>query len=810
MGNKKYILPLLLLFIASLACTRTNPPVATATVRVQDTATTVPEPTATPFPTLTPVPTVIPAVQIENADQAYFNGDWQKALLDYTAAYEGEAETPKQMEINAAALLGIARTHYQMGDYDQSLVYLEQLLVSYSQSTLVGAAHFASAQVYESLGFFDQAAQAYSDYMQSRPRLIESQVLEWQGDALAAAGQVPTAIDRYQAAIASPRLGDTLPIELKIATAYAALGEYPTAVLAYQDIYTRTMDEYTKARLDVLIGQAYTAMGLMEDAYAAYLDAVENYPLSFDTYQALVTLVDAGYPVSEFDRGLIDYFAGQYSLAISAFDRYLADHSDKAGTAYYYKGLASRALDDFTAAIESWEVLIASFPEDDRWSDAWEEVAYTQWAYIDDFTAAVQTLLDFVANNPTHPRAPEFLFDAARIAERDRKYTQAADIWTRIPNEYPSSEYISQAIFLAGIAQYRVGEFNTALSTFEWALNSSAGLEKKAAAYFWLAKTYQALGDNSNAEVFWGNAANEDPTGYYSERARDLLAGRPAFDPPVLYDLVIDKVAEQEAAEAWMRTTFAINTEIDLSEPGPLANDLRLVRGTEFWNLGLYELARVEFESLRADIRLSAMDNYRLANYLVGLGLYRSAVFCAREVLSLNNMSDAETLNAPMHFNHLRFGSYYKELVIPTADKFGFHPLFLFSVLRQESLFEGFVRSSAGARGLMQIMPSTGESIAANVGWPPDYSTDDLYRPVVSINLGADYLATQRDYFDGDLYAALAAYNAGPGNTLVWLELANGDPDLFLEIIRFPETQDYIRGIYEVFSIYRSLYDRSP
>ena len=85
----------------------------------------------------------------------------------------------------------------------------------------------------------------------------------------------------------------------------------------------------------------------------------------------------------------------------------------------------------------------------------------------------------------------------------------------------------------------------------------------------------------------------------------------------------------------------------------------------------MYELAREEFESLRADIRLSAMDNYRLANYLVELGLYRTAVFAIRQALNLNDMTDAETLSAPMYFNHLRFGSYYKDLIIPAAEAYG-------------------------------------------------------------------------------------------------------------------------------------------
>jgi soluble lytic murein transglycosylase len=173
-------------------------------------------------------------------------------------------------------------------------------------------------------------------------------------------------------------------------------------------------------------------------------------------------------------------------------------------------------------------------------------------------------------------------------------------------------------------------------------------------------------------------------------------------------------------------------------------------------------------------------------------------------------MDDSATMSAPIYFNHLRFGTYYRDLVIANAREYDLHPLFLFSVIRQESLFEGFVRSPADARGLMQVIPSTGQEIASNLDWPVGYTSNDLYRPIVSINFGSNYLWRQIDYLDGDLYAALAAYNGGPGNSATWKALAPDDSDLFLEVIRYAETRDYIRVIYEVFNIYRNIYNRPP
>jgi soluble lytic murein transglycosylase len=235
-----------------------------------------------------------------------------------------------------------------------------------------------------------------------------------------------------------------------------------------------------------------------------------------------------------------------------------------------------------------------------------------------------------------------------------------------------------------------------------------------------------------------------------------------------------------------------------------------MIRGNELWALGLYTEARNEFEAVRMAVAQDAVASYRLTHYLLELGLYRSAIFAARQVLDLAGMDDAATMSAPLYFNHVRFGIYFENLILPTAQEYNFNPLFVFSVVRQESLFESFIRSSAAASGLMQIIPETGQEIASNLGWPENYTNDDLNRPYVNIRFGIDYLDSQRNTFKGDMYAALAAYNGGPGNALRWKNLAPDDEDLFVELIDFSETRDYIRRIYEIFSIYRRIYDRTP
>jgi soluble lytic murein transglycosylase len=289
-----------------------------------------------------------------------------------------------------------------------------------------------------------------------------------------------------------------------------------------------------------------------------------------------------------------------------------------------------------------------------------------------------------------------------------------------------------------------------------------------------------------------------------------MLLGNSPFTSPAVVNLTVDLAKERKDAEAWMRINFNLPAETDLSNPGALAQDPRFVRGTELWELGMYDEARLEFESLRESVKTNPADSFRLANHLLDIGLYRSAIFAAREVLTLAGYeSQSQSLTAPPYFNHMRYGLYYHDLVINEAQLYGLDPLLMFSVIRQESLFEGFVRSTAGAHGLMQVIAPTGAQIAGELGWPLGYDEEDLYRPVVSVRFGAYYLDKNRDQLGGSVYAGLAAYNGGPGNAIVWNQLAGGDPDLFLEVVRFEETRNYIRFIYEIFNTYRTLYSPS-
>ncbi len=794
--------PLLGLWLA-LAC---NMPLARTTPSV-----TPPQPapgptatwTLTPYPTPSPTPTW-PA-DLTQGWRWLFYGDWDAALAAFQQAYH-QATTP---EARAQALLGQARAQAQQGNTAAALNLLREVLAQYPMTRAAQQAYIHLAWMYFRLNRYIESAQAFDAYLQAGPTPLAAYVYEWQGDAWFNAEQYDRAAEAYRAALAA----DPFPprrygVELGLARALHRMGDYPAAHEAFRQLLEHSQGLEVAQTL-YYWAQVYLSQNNPDAAYALYRRLVEQYPQSPYAYPALVTLVEANYPVSELARGLTDYYAGQYGPAIAALGRYIQQTPEHDGTPHHYRALAFRIVGDPQAAIAEWDQIIRDHVGDRWWVTAWEQKGYTQWAYLSLYDQAARTFLTFVDTYPQHPSAPDFLHYAARVRERADALDEAASLWQRLAETYPGSERAARAALLAAVTRYRLGQLDRARAALQVGLTlETASPYDRAALYLWLGKIAQARGDAQAARDAWTKASLLDPTGYYSERAEDLLHGRPAFAPPQTYDPTVDWEAERQAAARWVRETFLLPETTDLLSLGPLAYDPRWQRAQALWELGFYWPARQEVEDLRQAVADDPVQTFRLIEPLRQMGLYRSAIFAARRVLDLAGMNDFTTLTAPVYFNHVRFGLYYPELVNDAAQRYNFHPLQLYAVIRQESLFEGFIRSGAGARGLMQIIPETGAGLAQQLGWPPGYTADDLYRPVVSIRLGAAYLAQQRDAFGGDLYAALAAYNAGPGNALLWHNLSQGDPDLFLETIRFEETHRYIRHIYENYNLYLHFYAR--
>ena len=115
-------------------------------------------------------------------------------------------------------------------------------------------------------------------------------------------------------------------------------------------------------------------------------------------------------------------------------------------------------------------------------------------------------------------------------------------------------------------------------------------------------------------------------------------------------------------------------------------------------------------------------------------------------------------------------------------------------------------RSSADARGLMQIMPFTGKDLARNLRIK-DYTLDRLFEPLLNIRFGMSYLSWYLKKFEGVKEHTLAAYNGGPTNVRRWLgRQTTDDLDVFIEDIVYSETRKYVKLVMKNYRLYYELW----
>jgi soluble lytic murein transglycosylase len=221
-------------------------------------------------------------------------------------------------------------------------------------------------------------------------------------------------------------------------------------------------------------------------------------------------------------------------------------------------------------------------------------------------------------------------------------------------------------------------------------------------------------------------------------------------------------------------------------------------RGLELLLAGLHDEAQDQFAALTNDVAGRPWLLYRHARALEGRGQTELASRAAARLI-------ADHPDAPPALLRLAYPSDYLDLATAEAEANAFPPLLLLALVRQESFYRPDAESSAGALGLTQVIPPTADEIAAQLG-QADFTYADLLRPNVSLRFGAHYLGSQLELFGGDLSAALAAYNGGPGNALRWREAAPGDPDVFLETISLSETRAYVELVLEHYARYRYAY----
>lgn len=283
---------------------------------------------------------------------------------------------------------------------------------------------------------------------------------------------------------------------------------------------------------------------------------------------------------------------------------------------------------------------------------------------------------------------------------------------------------------------------------------------------YWLGRALTAAGDAAGREHLTAAAASRN---YYGFLAADRIGATPALNalPP----------RNDPSAERALLAVPTVRRMVELHAVGDLVNARREWR---------YAAATLDDSEQRLLVELTSR-----------IGWIEQAIFGAR---------DAELLDMV----RFRFPTPYLSIYRRHATNVNLPVTLLLAVSRQESAFNPKAVSVAGARGLMQLMPSTARLIAnrIRVGTP---SSRDLVDPDANIHLASHHLAALMARHNGHRALVAAAYNAGEHRLKRWVKDAEGMPtDVWIERIPFRETRDYVKGVIAFNHIYDRLLGETP
>ncbi len=474
----------------------------------------------------------------------------------------------------------------------------------------------------------------------------------------------------------------------------------------------------------------------------------------------------------------------------------LDDQQDRrsrlAGRVKLWQGLTKFRYRHYSDAIDLFtEALSCNLSKDDKATARFFTLdAYSRKSLYKKVHAKADA---FLARHSDHEHACMALYLDATAYRSEEKTTLAVRRYREVAKRFPTCNVADDSLWFAAWALYRKGRLDDAMKALDEMARAFPDSFNEQQATYWLGRCYQDKKDTRQAVVRYRDVWRRWPLSYYG-----MLS---------LWRL---KELKQPWPEGvWPKENLKdLPLEVDLDlEVSYLAANRHVRKGLELLRLGLKSDAAGEFSAIDRD-SLDEADQIKLDWLLTVVyhragDLYRSH-FIPR--LRRNEFMNDLPTKPRRSFWKLAYPYAYGDLLSKYGKKFKIDPLFVMSIMREESGFHPQIESPANAVGLTQIINSTGRRIARQLG-VRGFRHGDLKDPETAIRFGAFHLKELLDRWDGKYPLAIGSYNAGAGAVARWVN-QNGDLlfDVWLEEIPYRETRNYTRRVLKTYGIYRYLY----
>lgn len=727
-------------------------------------------------------------------------GDFDAAATDFSSLLANYPDAPEMRQ----ARYYLAASYAQRGRWTSTVETLQSLVAEPVEDELTDPALFWMALGYEAAGDWPNAVATYERY-RALGAILEPYAAIRQAAQQQALGQLAEAAMNYEhGAHADIARGERAGSYEKAIALYRQLGQNERALQLYAELLDFAEQPDYRARILAEAIALAQQLGREDQARSWLIELVSAAPATAQAGSAVDQLLAAGDPALAPAQAAQVYFnLERYAEALAQFDAAIAQAnpgSDDALELQRLRGLTLRALGDFAGALEALAAVSAASPDSQPGRQAQLDWVQTI-GQSGDTLQAINGYRQYAATYADDPRAPEALDRVAQLLDRLGDSENAMLARLELGQRFPQSDLASSGLNSTGFYFLYAGRLDEAKQAWQILAEHQTGYERARGA-FWAARVAQQQQDQEQARQLFENAYTAAPDSYYGARAAEELSM--SVTPTITLG---DPISEDHwhALDDWVKS-WAENAAADdagQESASEVAASGFVQRAIALEQVGLQPEAIAEWNNARTTWAGNPIQLAQLARLAHEHEVPYIALKTAEQ---LADLAPETALPLPETLRRLILPTPYANLVIAQSRDHGVDPRLLYALMRQESLFNPGATSWVGARGLAQVMPSTGEGIAQRLG-VTDFTVNDLYRPVVSVRFGAFYLGQRITDMEGSIPGALAAYNGGLGNSIRWAGGSSvADPDLFTEGIDYFETRGYVKLVYGYYGAYQRLY----
>ena len=724
----------------------------------------------------------------------------QLKILRLSKVVEGQPSNIKIKEDMESYKIGLEL--YQQSDYQQAISELLKVKYSTLNLPLYIKSQFILGDCYRKIEDWDRAIEIYKNLAINDP-LLNDYSLFHLAETYRLKSENRESIATYKQII--EKFSQSLIISeayYQIAQNYSELKDITSTVIYYKNILEDSKDNQLKAKVLLELSEIYW----QEKKY-------------IDSLNCLYEILDKGYRLkrnSEPEELLIRYLYKiqedlkeikvpyhimvkcadilfkyrQYNLAEDLYREVMVTFPEALDIAevYYKRARALNYKKEYREAVDQCEEIIAKFPPGEITIKA-NYLGGNSLRSLGERYLAIDKYEKIIGQYPESYYARQAYLRLAESYFQLKETEKGISLWRELISKYPNSNESMTSLW--ELARYYTNN-NADSKALDYYRELSERFSKSNLgddALYWRGKILENIGSDEEAKTAYEKLIREYPLSYYTERITEQRS-----DISFIWPASVSKKEDFINLEEFLKKYDKIEGKGQLS----------LLKAELFEEISFYKESIVELKGTLnyypgnifllfklSDIYKKNKDYYDSLNYAEIIFNYLKDNYLLEEL--------------PLELWESLYPLYYEDLIGERALEYEIDPLLVLAMIREESRFNAWNESVAGARGLMQIIFSTGEWIAQKINLE-EFNDEMLFNSEINIDLGCWYINYLKERFSNDLILIISGYNAGPGTTSKWLEQYDrSDLDNFVENVPYSETREHIKKVMKSYQMYKRL-----